>query len=503
MFNRPKQYEPEDVTKVGLYCLHSNLTYFDSFKKACKTSNDIVGYKFRRQDGQVFNYFQVLQDVDDEHVPREERKGRKYPTLDEFIDGYKQMLEDGIIQKGEINIAPLVQVQYQRAHFNTLVIYSDENNVTHAYIIEPRSTDYMPNKLKDYGIDKLASHIESKFDEDKINAQAIKVGKQSIADDKTCGAHQINFTEIMTMLPTDVFTHPANLQQHLAHTHVTRRRNDNALIHLITTSFADFKANKTPAANSAASASSSVKKIESDIDSDNDLETFTTIDDIDEKLIIYLHNKEFQSALSKRFADRRNLTISDLLITSIDEIEKGYLNKHQSKLFNFFSGHTRQDAAQLIKDALEFIHKNPNIADDRKLLDAVILLFANFNAIKDTKSDLRLCLGGALARLLDCEYEYQTQLVNSSAITLRSNFETLFNDHLEFKLAHLNNTDVQLLIGKLKTITQKMIAIDNIDASFIHKIGSKDKENLQRNNLIDEIKKEIGMIPMANANVLK
>lgn len=493
MLNRPIQYKPEDVTHVGLYCLHRDLTYIASIKQHCETSSDITGYKFRRNDGQVFNYFEVLQDVSDQHISVDKRKGRNYPTLDDFIDGYKKLLDKGVINKGDINIAPLVQVQHQRAHFNTLVVYLDEDNIIHAYIIEPRSTDYMFNKMKDYGIQELANSIKTRFDKDQpINANAIKIGKQSITDDKTCGAHQINFTEVMTMLPASVFKTAADLQAFLAHTHLTRRKNDNDLIETITTAFGVFKDYKDKLQQKfdpEPSASSAATKVEDDSDDEN---AFTLIDEKNENALIYLHHPEFQQKLSTDFEAKRKQTPTDLIATSIQEIENGYIGKHKKSL-QLFKSHTRHDTAKFINETLESI-KNENIGDDKKLLKAALFLQAAFNSISDNKSELRLSLGHALAHLLDCKFEYTAQLSQSTAITVRNNLQTLFSEQIGFKLAFLTEDEALVLTKRFENIKLKLVEINSIDA------GSRNDE--LRNSHIDSIKQEMAKIATAAAPAL-
>ncbi len=159
-----------------------------------ETAPPVHGFRFVRPDHRHVNYFTVIKDAKKE--PRE----FPYPTIDEWIQSYRQLVDAGKISPQDISILPLVQVRKGRKHFNTLCVYTDEQGRLHVLIIEPREDNRMI--MRDYPVQDIISKLYSGFADVGVEVivDNLMIGTQSRLDDTTCGAQHINALEILSQL---------------------------------------------------------------------------------------------------------------------------------------------------------------------------------------------------------------------------------------------------------------------------------------------------------------
>ena len=213
---RPEVYEPDSVYYTTLYFLHLRLN-FDSRFEIPREGPSLKGCRLKRDDGVMVNYFQTIQD----------KKEDVYPTLGEWLSVYSSLIEAKKISTKDVTLLPLVHVQ-NRKHFNTLLLHADAQNILHVYLIESRGSN-KTGLFSSYPVEGLGQEIEKHF---KNQSQEIKfknpmIGVQAFFDDKTCGAHQINFIEAIIQLSPKEILDEKYLIECLKQTKLESRNDDS------------------------------------------------------------------------------------------------------------------------------------------------------------------------------------------------------------------------------------------------------------------------------------
>lgn len=505
MWNRktPKRgkYKPNEALFLALYGLHRDFEF--EFCEAITdedTSKNFIYYRFKRSDGAYITYFEPIQDAD----------GFKenYPTLSVFLKIMAENDRKKIFKSNnEIIIVPLLQVQ-DRHHFNTLVFHHSKNK-THVYIVEPRSNNLTKWPRICYPVKKLIHAIRRHFPDSIIENP--KIGLQSLTDDTTCGAHHINFTEIISHLKSDVITHTNCFKRALRRENLTRRDNDREKINFISSVMENEN-----------------KKIEDNAASENKPELIYANNDKDKEKIISsekddmckefedeceddlkrdkssyldeaaLNSAETQQAIHKAIRAEEQRRCEEALQSAIDSINA--FSNSASQRTGFFKSSTRVSTANGIVKILNGIKQSEVEVETKNFHAALLLHFCQY-AIGSRKSDLRTALETAMAKLLNCEPEYQNICATTPGNNNRfKKLNALFRHQLFLRgMAPANELQMYRYAKK----------IANIDSGWLYKLSMsnshsdyKTRMNYERGGLIvllySEIRENIKTMPEWN-----
>lgn len=475
--NRPEKYKPDMIYPIMLYYLHSHLTYLNPLKLTKSNNDTFYGHQFKRDDGIVVNYFYAIQDEVDNRPP-ESSLGKGHPILDEFIT---MCVNAKILTPNSITIAPLEQIQLNRAHFNTILIYTSPTAV-HAYLIEPRSND-ITSRLVSYPTDSLLDDIKRELiiPNSTINVSSIKVGRQPLHDDKTCGAHHINFSELITKLPTPIIESANKLKKSLATTSLTTRNNDNQILASMRGKLQSYMDINLPPENGFIDISAPIKVMKTDIDPDGfydgEYADVKSIDDL-----------EFQNQLTNLHIKTQS---NETLQSAIDSINQ--YTEHQS-LFSLFRSHTRHKTKDLITSALSTLQTDN---DPASIVKSSILLLATFNSISDKTSRLRINIGEAVSTLLDCKLEYSIKQDKLFEV------DPLFKAKFKLLISSFDETQIDQYKSDLSKITRIMDDINSLDTKLIDKIAEPVDRDADRAALFAQVKTilQINMAPDLQAKL--
>lgn len=492
LLNGTGKYTPSDAVSAALYGLHRDFT-FESFETMPTEKFPIVYYRFKRLDGTYINYFGSIRDK------ALDTPDNCFPTLDEFLAAYQNRIDSKLISDTDITIVPFLQVQ-KRRHFNTLVLHAAENKL-HAHIVEPRSSNFtLPPNIY-YPISESIDKIRNFF---SVKNRAVVVhnptiGKQAIYDDITCGLHHVNFTEIIAHLKSETIAHANRFKRVLGRANIFRRYDDKDKIDSI------FEALKKKAtvkaqdkngegekeeilADPSKDKEKVLKPLQDTIEEKDEYDEFMdeTGDDVDRDASSYedessFNSSEAQQTLSKKIkkieAKRAELALED----AVSLIETDYTVPATART-GFFSRSTRLETAGMIANLLDKIQRDNNADQKTKIYYSALTLHFFHFAIGPTKSELRNNIEKAMAKLLNCESEYNHILETSSDKARFNKANALFRLHL---CAQGRSTQDEM---DLYRYVKKMNAIDS---SWLYKFGStsyREKRDEKRNELFEMLK---------------
>ena len=451
---------------------------------------EIVGQQFQRIDNKKINYFQAIQDAPD--------KENKYPTLDQWLETYKKLNNEQLFSRvktsiHDISIVPFLQVQRGRKHFNTLLIHADKDGTVYVYIIEPRSSN-LTRSSGFYPIDESKKKIIDAIQGQTINGVKVKnikfsnpkMGHQPFYDDTECGAHHINYVEIIAQLRDRDIENQKSFKKFLSRARLDRRNSDNQKIDFVLKTTGLDKEEKVEAKSDELIKKEDIdtkKSKEEDLFEDFIEETKedtkkTTADYKDVSIMQEQKNKDLNNAFIH--------SQSELIDGAIEEIKK-YQTRYSAASFNLFSGHTRQKTSEQIINILDNI-KTPKITKNTiQIQQASIILYGCFISIEGS-SKFRDHVGHALAKLLNCEDEYHA-IMKNKVFDKQHTVITMF----KHKLILLERSHP---VGfEYKEIFRNMEKICKADESLAYKFSTKrhDKIDKEREKTFEEIRANMGI----------
>lgn len=211
-----KGYEPTQVEWLSLRTLHQRFDFLTVLHvPASFETPDLTLFQFRRPDRSVLHYCPAILDVRDAFA------APGHPDLSTWLIYIQSQLSANVIKPHDVIVAPLLQVQLGRRHFNTLAIFIENSHQYNVFIIEPRDNN-MTKHLRYYPVNTLGERIANQLGE-QVKFFNIKIGQQSLIDDVSCGKHQINYTEVLAGLPAAFFQNPVRLKKILKQVSMVRR----------------------------------------------------------------------------------------------------------------------------------------------------------------------------------------------------------------------------------------------------------------------------------------
>lgn len=499
---RPNRYTPTEVNLTNLYHLHRDFEYVSMLNE---NNADIQGFSFKRPDGKIINYFPAIQDSSGKYP---------YPDLETWLKSYKNLVSENKIKLNDITIVPLLQVIGDRQHFNTLVVFIDEKKMVYAYIIEPYRTNitssnfFLPYSypLEGIGIGirnylsrsvKGVNEKNDRVNETTVLLKHIHTGQQPFYDNNNCGAHQINYTEIISHMSDDEMKNKLLFEKRLEGAYLARREQDKKKI----TEAAD----KFPQAtqNYQQTSQQQVEDDEIELDKNAEKEKKERKDENKplekKKRFVITENeneneneKEKEKEKGKRKANKNkqsakgkkeqpeNKTIIDHVINIINEYRVALDEYRISTLEdcnffkrNIFTRHTRHETAKGLVEVLNKI-KSMNTDEVIKNYKAAHLLLACYVSITSCNSQLRMLLEVALAKLLDCELESRTSCVNK---------EKLFSHRIK-SLGNIIPSDSQI---PTKNKIEMFQIMKNRNAKEASLFGGADYNSKDFNTIADKL----------------
>ncbi len=400
------KYHPMAAVNVSLYALHRDFDFID-YQEFVLDPINLHYYRFQRADGVFINYFEAISDA-----LSEKETNNVYPLLAQFLLAYKGLEESSAISAQDITIVPFLQVQ-NRQHFNTLVLYAD-NSQRYVHIIEPRSNNLTRPPAVFYPIDESIQRIKAFFGQENVVVHNPKIGLQGIRDDTTCGAHHINFTEIIAHLKTETITRVNALKRVLRRTNLSRRDVDQDKIKVISGQLSAMEdQSKTDQPEIARVQVLSARDDEEKEESDDELfEGFMSEagEDLERDASSYqamdpVHSASVQKDLANEIK-KIELERADTALEKVIGIFEAY-TQQLSQPWGFFTPAGRPSTVIKLIEILKNIKNNP-YADSRiKNYHAALLLNFFHNAISSTDKQFCDVIENSLATLLNCELEYK------------------------------------------------------------------------------------------------
>jgi len=448
-----------------------------------QATETLQAYQFKRLDGKRVNYFTTIKDDKETGVSLPNQNGKFLPVLEDWLEGYIKLIKSGSISYSDITVVPIVQVR-ARSHFNTLVIHGDDQGFLHVYIVEPRSSNrrwyqvnYPVKDIKDKIENRLAAENTGKI----VKVKNVLLEEQSFFDDETCGAHQVNTTEVVTQLSSRVIADPKELTGALRCTSIERRDEDkkrrSEIIAVVRGSGAQAPAIGTSSKHASVAGD--------DID-DGFRVVRPSSKQVDVRTLTHLTEQNIRDLDDRPPGPNAlfmaaEIEMSDLLDAAISEIDK-YVSPFTLRYFK--SSHTRQQTKESILDILDGIKNLDDVSPEEKRHRAAMLLFLFYDNISDTRSKLRRCLEQALIPMLDCKVEYDS--TTSSA---------KHRDLFIRRLALLKNSPVdQWSKEKFNLLHKNIVKINEMDTSSYYKKHHNDSVVAEkRKGLFQEIRVCMGL----------
>lgn len=226
---RPGRYTPTQVERVCAYLLSKQL----QFERSAADLFPVSWLRFKNTDhGTAINYFGTVKDVDKYLYP--------YPTAKEWLSCYLSQIHQGV-NATDISLLPLVLVQHNRRHFNTLIVTGNEDEAGRItlkiYIIEPKSHNEY-NKFKIFPgeypvkllIDSLIDALKSSLLPISADICQLRLGVQGVFNSTDCGAHHINVAEAVSSMSPTTLDHTTGLLAQLQATQLSKRNNDGMIL---------------------------------------------------------------------------------------------------------------------------------------------------------------------------------------------------------------------------------------------------------------------------------
>lgn len=485
---KPLRYRPTDVLFVGLYCLHRDLSFNSILEPKIQPSSTIsathsievsvsekeiptpiinrdypvIGYRFTRADGKKINYFSTVRDVEEEGDGFE-KIGIGCPSLSTWLEGLIELeRKQEISLREDIIIVPLVQVQ-NRAHYNTLLLHyeistnKDPDNEEkeddgyknkgrlNIYLIEPRKDNRSGFTRRMYPVEHIQEEIVSSLSRilprEQIHFYNPQLDLQAMLDDKTCGAHHLNFTEIMIQLRDVELNKPERFANYLRTAQLIRREDDNKKIKCVGHGLKDV--GYVEESDVGESKSKGKEKDSLTDDEDGDWCGIERSNDAPKTIYSHQYNEGLNADL------RVEPQLEKMLGEAIEEIEE------YSKLKQGLSTsgrHTRHGTAKLLTNFLQDINK------DQSELHAGIhkvslILYLFHSTIDDKKSKLGDHIAKALAKLLDCEVEYHAYSKDAKKL------DAIFEQRLKLNKCSIGThpeSGTSAIVNKIKDLIKQI-----------------------------------------------
>jgi hypothetical protein len=511
-YGRPKRYKPQHVQTVSLDFLHSHFHFRDMLSHGNPDSGAplVTAYQFTRPDGRKINYFQTIKDANKDPV------NYPYPTLETWLIAYNDMILSGQVSPQDISIMPLVQVRKGREHFNTLCAYMDSSNRLRVLIIEPRSDNRM--MINNYPVDDMIRTIRNTLQRLQPDVDVVienpKIGVQPTLDDTTCGAHQINFVEVISQLSSEKLDDTQVVTRYLKSVNLGRREADNRIIsyfnrkiqgaaEVIGQDALDKESQTQNEASEVNRAPVAKRSCAAIISIDDDFDRKQKVDDEDDLIMIAQPRiKSLSEVQSKADSDTNRESDVYSPITELIKSQKVNVRinarsgeeqrtKHDSainncvntigrylqvkrNLFGLFATHTRHQTTNEIIDILNAINDENGISCIERNRKAAIFLYYCYVSIKADNSELRAYIQAALADLLDCKNE-----LNSSLGHMRDQFSVVAHMSQIFR----TRLDIESQLSSsnkdnYSPVYAMMREINNDDASIYAKFSATQRHAL-------------------------
>ena len=481
----PARYTPENVHLVSLSFLHSHF----SFEKTFKSDNAAVhGFQFTRPDNRRVNYFTTIKDAG------KDRGEFPYPTIDEWIQSYHELIRKGEISPDDISILPLVQVRKGRKHFNTLCVYADEQRRLHVLVIEPREDNRMI--FRDYPVQKTIAKLHTGFPDVEVIVENLMIGTQSRLDDTTCGAQHINALEVLSQLNTRVLEHHDQIKKYIATAVISRRDADNGIIHQYDRLINEKAQNigQSELEKELLSADAEPKKEKErqpstvDKTDNDDFEDVSHLPDVDN---VYMQTSQLaqskqinlqvnaQLQQKKRDVDAERLTLATMAINKYAPVNRN--------IFGFFAAHTRHETAIELVNILDRIKQDEDLSVNQRNYKAATFLYYCYTSMKKENGVLQSRIEEALVKLLDCALEFNHisgYARNERCIPLTQ----LFANRLRLMGMHMPNMNINFAL-----IRDHMCVISSSDSSFKAKFSEDERRRIdtQRTDRFTQIRDEL------------
>jgi len=242
---KSRGYTPSQVWEVGhqqlsedassatlLETTHQRLLEQTESRKGSLRFSDI-GYRYSYPSGKNINLFYSLRDAEGE-TDEEKQAAADCLTVDEWMQDYMRLVKQGKISLRDVTLAPVLQIQQGRKHFNTLVVYQNDQGEMKVYLLEPRTSRLTWEGF--YPSAQVTKTVVRNFLEHKKELQAsaisydiIYTGQQAFYNDTECGAHHLNYLAQMARLDTKILADPAQLQYQLQQTALGMRVGDSEI----------------------------------------------------------------------------------------------------------------------------------------------------------------------------------------------------------------------------------------------------------------------------------
>jgi hypothetical protein len=446
------KYKPIQVSEISLHAMHRDLNYEESYTSTNEAFLQGVakpaGHKFIRTDGKVVKYFYPIRDAD---VGTDVVGDQPMLNIDDWFNEFGKNIKDD-----ELAIVPLQQVQHGRAHFNTLVIHNKK-----IYIIEPRSTNVALEGIKPirYPSEATGEKLKQMFGA-QYEFKNLFTEQQPLFNDEDCGAHQINYTELLYGLPDVALESGDKLAEIMQQAQLSRRLNDEDILARMEFMRRQYNAINPPPAEQR---SEEEEKAEGDDefvlarrrDSDFDIE--------DEKVAQRVVHMQIEISQGNTY--EKNIEAAKKHMFSYI----AYAKTHNG----FFHPHTREKTADflaLCADGFIAVTSEDRVGREKSRehqLRLAMLYFAAYSTITDKNSRLRKHLGKALAGLLDCSAEYHT--LKNNVLSTPGSFENLFETRLHAEVLLLKGMATPAYVAEFKKMKEAMKEIDEVDSSIMNR----------------------------------
>ena len=435
-----KGYEPSQVELLALRFLHQHFDFSSLLTEFNEEGVRLTLIQFLKSGQNCVHYSPAVIDA------KKPQEAPGHPSLEVWLDFINRQIEAQKINVGELIVAPLLQVQLGRRHFNTLVIYYETKNRFRVYIIEPRDNN-LTKKLLSYPIEGLQQLFIAKL-KGQVEFLNIKIGHQSLIDDTSCGKHHLNYLEVVASLPIELIQKPKDLKNILKRASLIRRFWDDEKL---TQLWRDLRI---------------AERIGSGEMTTNDI----------------IANGEDQGTLKEKNHSRIDVvTLWNRVLASWEKFSDEYA-KRQSTLFD---RHTRQFSVRFLTNFIRRLTEQGLGEDWRretyyKLLE---VLFAFYVASPQSQSDMRVKLEESLGILFEVDVSALLKTYS------HANLEKYFFDRLLIlRMGFVIHSD------KLKSIYELTRFINDLDTGIKLTDGGEKAVDLKRVLHFEQLKIQLNML---------
>lgn len=488
-------YTPSQAARVVVHEMHRMFKFqsslgnelgFNQLTNLGKIHYLADGYEFLRQEGDKDIKIRYFFPVKDCKGPGDSA------SVTEWLDKYKNS-----IKPEDMIILPVLQIEKDRKHFNTIVIYQN-----YIYDIEPRS------RVAEvaYPTAQAAKTINKEF-ANKYKLRIIYMGDQSLLDDTECGAYHINYALQLASLPSGKFSSAKLLKPELEKMNHSSRYGDERILMLDrfyreqSLSLMEQSISNSKEMNDEILDSSTASLIKEEIDFVNVKKDKTAHHEAYSVNDFIKNENTIQSNIHMTLRKVKNQRQIQALNYAHNEINKYFdyytvnaASRNSSifqKFFRLFSKHTRANIAGLLKDTLYNKAQNKSINPEESIVPEMMLIHSCYVSIRDKESALRLHLERALVAMLDCSIEYADM---SSNILTAMNIEKMLTNKLKQEMRLANVTEEQKTV--YKNLKKKMRSINSLDTNIVNRFFNGKKEQ----DAVENVKNEFDQVFYPNRN---